>query len=383
MTTNKDTKVVFPIQSDNAKNSTLNGSNPFKVLFESNIKTQPNTPVNKVILNARVTQLLHEVETPLGILTFGQDIVDNIAKKADEALSQMEDSDINFVTTQLSSIMSLAQQYDIGSSESTNIFSNMLSLIKSKLVDAKETSLAQINSISTQMDRVVNEIDKTTNNISIKINNLAILYNENLQDYKQLESLIEDLKTIKNIKQEQYNKLSTKSNLLPLDTEELNKLNQVITRLDKKLMTFEKITMLAMQTAPRIRNIQETGYTLLEKFHIIKTVTIPLWKRQASLYSSSITMMKGAMLANTIDDANNNLILAGATLDKKNAIQAAKLSQRDIVDTSTILEANKILIETISEVVSINQQGHNDRIKSRELLEQAKTEYITALTNTH
>ena len=322
---------------------------------------------------ARVSQLLQQLETPLGILQYGQKEIDNIAKKSELTLAQIEDANVDFITTQLASILTLAQQYQPEPDNQSKLM-KLVTSIKNLIIDVKETSLSQINTISEQMDRVVEQIDQSANTIHNKITNLSELYKDNINDYHNLTSLVNDAKIVLDIKQKEYDELISKE-LNPLDVEIAEQLKQQLTRLDKKLMTFEKMQFMAMQTAPTIRNIQNNGYTLLEKFHVIKTITIPMWKRQVRLYLDSMSVNQGAVLANNIDDANNDMILKASQLNKDNAIKVARLNQRDVVDTTTLIEVNKNLIETFTEVLNIDNAGKEDRNLSRQLVEQAKQEY--------
>jgi uncharacterized protein YaaN involved in tellurite resistance len=344
------------------------------------VKKMVDSNIRSLTTNTRVISLLQAMDTPLGILSYGQQEMDNIAEKSDLALQQIDDSNVDFITSQLSSILTLAQQYKpTGSQNHQSRLMNLVDSVKSLLVDVKETGLSQLNTISEQMDRVVSQIDSSTLSISDKVNNLTQLYVDNLNDYNELTSLIEDAKTAVVIKQNEYDNIINNSNLTPIELEQANRLQQQIDRLDKKLMTFEKMQFMAMQTAPTIRDIQENGYTLLEKFHTIKRVTIPMWKRQARLLSDQQALSKGVALANSVDDANNLLILQASSRHKENSIATAKAGQRDVVDTQTLLAVNQTLIDTFAEVLSIDNAARIARQQSRQLIEDGKKAYMAVI----
>ncbi len=343
------------------------------------VKKMIDSNVKNLTTNTRVIGLLQAMDTPLGILSYGQREMDNIAEKSDLALQQIEDSNVDFITTQLSSILTLAQQYKPSGPQNQNRLMRLVDSVKSLLVDVKETGLSQLNTISEQMDRVVAQIDSSSLSISDKVNNLTQLYTDNLNDYLDLTSLIEDAQTAVVIKQKEYDNILSNSNLTPIELEQANRLQQQIDRLDKKLMTFEKMQFMAMQTAPTIRDIQENGYTLLEKFHTIKRVTIPMWKRQARLLSDQQALSKGVALANSVDDANNQLILQASSRHKDNSIATAKAGQRDVVDTQTLLTVNQTLIDTFTEVLSIDNAARLARKTSRQLIEDGKQAYMAVI----
>ena len=342
------------------------------------VKKMVDTNITVSNHNHRVVQLLQAMDSPLGILHYGQQEIDNIANKSDITLTQIDDSNVDFITDQLSSILTMAQKYN-PTDKNANFFKKALTSLKNGWIDTKETSLSQINGITTQMDRVVDQINQSANTIHTKIDSLSLLYEDNLKDYNALTTLIEDAKVVVGIKKSEYDAFISTPNLSPLEIEKANTLKQQLDRLDKKLITFEKMQFIAMQTAPTIRSIQDNGYTLLEKFHVIKTITIPMWKRQAKLHDDASTIHKGALLANSVDDANNNLMLANANKHKENAVMVAKLGQRDVIDTSTLIEVNKSLIDTFTEVLNIDSQGRQERENSRKLIADAKQAYGNVL----
>ncbi len=344
------------------------------------VKQMSDSGIKQLTDNPRVIQLLQAMDTPLGILHYGQQEIDNIATKSDLAIEQIDDVNMDFITDQLSTILILAKQGH--TSEPKGTINKLIYSVKQLLVDVKEQSLAQINTISTQMDRVVDQINQSTDSIRDKVNRLTVLYQDNLQEYNNLTALIDDARIAITIKEKEYdNIVSISDKLSPLELEQANRLRQQIDRLDKKLITFEKMQFVAMQTAPVIRSIQENGYTLLEKFHTIKTITIPMWKKQARLLSDSSTIAKGAALANDIDDANNKLMLRASEKFKEGAIATATANQRDVIDTDTLLTVNQTLIDTFTDVLAIDTKARQDREESRRLIETAKSVYASALTN--
>jgi len=333
---------------------------------ESNITTTNYSP--------RVVQTLQTIHDPLAVLSFGQNEIAKISEKSDLMLQQMDDTKVDFIVEQLSSIMKMVE-HDKSKDKS------FATKLKSLFIDVKEDTLANINSTETQMNRVINEIDDNVESLKEKINQLSITYKNNMDDYLLLTELVNDAKIVLQIKQEEYERLSSRSDMTPMQIEETNALKQQIDRFDKRLMTLEKMQFVTMQTAPSIRHIQDSGVTLLEKFEVIKSITIPMWKRTAKMYSDALGIGKAATLANSIDNANNDLMLASARKHQELAVLSARVGQRDVVDTSTLMEVNKTLIDTFKEVVTINRSGEEERSKTRELLAQAKADYLTTIRN--
>ena len=67
---------------------------------------------------------------------------------------------------------------------------------------------------------------------------------------------------------------------LPEDAQQANDLNEICNRFEKKLHDLELTRMIAIQTAPQIRLIQNNDSMMAEKIQSTLVNTIPLWKNQ-------------------------------------------------------------------------------------------------------
>lgn len=73
-----------------------------------------------------------------------------------------------------------------------------------------------------------------------------------------------------------------------------------------------------MQTLPMIRMIQANNQMLVDKFHTIREITVPAWKRQFMLALSLNEQRNAVDLATTIDDTTNDLLRRNAALLHRN-----------------------------------------------------------------
>ncbi|WP_117077097.1 toxic anion resistance protein, partial [Klebsiella pneumoniae] len=119
----------------------------------------------------------------------------------------------------------------------------------------------------------------------------------------------------------------------------------------------------AMQVLPMVRIIQANNQSLIDKFHSVKEVTVPNFKRQFLLAISLNGQRNAVNLANDIDNANNELLRSNAKLLHRNAVETMKANQRLVIDISTLKEVQDTLIQTVGDVVKIQREG---AIKLRE-----------------
>jgi uncharacterized protein YaaN involved in tellurite resistance len=355
----------------------------FKPIQVNQVSKPSFTPVSPTQLvktgasNTRVVQLLSTFDSPTGILEYGADVMQDIAAKSDALLLEVKDADVDFVEQQLTSILTMAKSFHLNTNQkSEHGIGKLLGKFKFHFIDTKEQLAAEFNDISSQMDRVVGEIDNATHRIVKKLDGLQVQYKENLAEYKRLELLIQDAEEAYQIKQNEVEKLQNSATDL-LATEEVNRNIKNLDRLAKKIDYLKKYQMMAIQNAPSISQMEDSAATLLQKFHDVKTMTLPLWKRQIRMYIDGQELRKSAALAASIDDANNALIKTNSDIISGNSIETAKLNQRSLIDDSTIEHVHQNLISTLGEIAQINKTGQETRIKSASRMDEMKKLYTS------
>ena len=124
----------------------------------------------------------------------------------------------------------------------------------------------------------------------------------------------------------------------------------------------------ALQTLPMIRIIQSNNLMLVDKFYAIKNITLPAWKNQISLALSLNEQKNSVELANTIDDATNELLRRNAELLHDNSVKTAKANQRAVIDVETLEHVQNTLIKTVNDVIQIQKEGMQQRVQATEKL---------------
>ena len=124
----------------------------------------------------------------------------------------------------------------------------------------------------------------------------------------------------------------------------------------------------ALQTLPMIRIIQSNNLMLVDKFYAIKNITLPAWKNQISLALSLNEQKNSVELANTIDDATNELLRRNAELLHDNSVKTARANQRAVIDVETLEYVQNTLIKTVNDVIQIQKEGMQQRVQATEKL---------------
>ncbi|MCL2857413.1 MAG: toxic anion resistance protein [Oscillospiraceae bacterium] len=148
---------------------------------------------------------------------------------------------------------------------------------------------------------------------------------------------------------------------LQSDAQAANDLADKCNRFDKKLHDLELTRNICLQMGPQIRLVQSNNTIMLEKIHSSIVNTIPLWKNQMVLALGVANSAKAIQAQRAVTDMTNELLKKNADTIKQGTIEAAKESERGIVDIETLQHTNQSLIETLDEVLMIQQDGKQKR----------------------
>lgn len=327
------------------------------------------------VSSQRVLTLLATFDSPTGIMEHGKDLMTEISAKSSAMFNDVKDADAEFVDTQLRSILTMAKSLHLaGKKESNNKITGFFAGLKEKFVDVKEQMLSEFNDISTQMDRTLNEVEQANVRMMDKVKDLQTQYKSNIEDYRKLDTLIKDTEEAYSIKLKEFEKKKLEVTDA-LAAQELARFQSNLDRLDKKIDNLKKYQLMVLQDAPDLAQKEDNAVTLMEKFDTIKTMTIPLWKKQIRAYIDGLDINRAAKLANAVDDANNAMIRANSDMSKQTNIEVANLNQRAIIDDNTAEQVHMNLLETLSEVIDINDAGRTRRQNSAIRIDEMKRLY--------
>ena len=137
-----------------------------------------------------------------------------------------------------------------------------------------------------------------------------------------------------------------------------------------------------MQTAPQIRMVQKNDQDMARSLYTSSTDTIALWKRRIALALAIENSRQATEMQKSITDMTNRMLKEQSAALKMNAVEAAKESQRGIVDIETLKQANADIISMISDVTRIQEEGREKRKNAEIELQHIEDELRTALVGT-
>ena len=129
----------------------------------------------------------------------------------------------------------------------------------------------------------------------------------------------------------------------------------------KKLHDLELTRTISIQMAPQIRLIQNNDTLMGEKIQSTLVNTIPLWKSQMVLALGVAHSQQAAKAQREVTDMTNELLRKNSEALKMATIETARESERGIVDIETLQLTNQNLIQSLDEVVRIQDEGRQKR----------------------
>ena len=190
------------------------------------------------------------------------------------------------------------------------------------------------------------------------------MYQMNMVYFKELTMyILAGKKKLKQVREGQLQAAldKAKASGLPEDAQAARDLADMCDRFEKKLYDLELTRNVSIQMGPQIRLIQNNDTMMAEKIQTSIVNTIPLWKSQMVLALGLAHSQQAIEAQRAVSDMTNELLKKNAAALKQGTIDAAKESERGIVDLETLQATNKSLIETLDELNKIQTEGRAKR----------------------
>ncbi len=235
----------------------------------------------------------------------------------------------------------------------------------------------EYTSVEKNIEKIELRLESHYKNLNTDIHTFERLFSENQKYFNELSIYIAaGEQKIKEVREETLPQMKeeAESTNNPTKLQEYKDMEQRVVRFERKVHDLKLTRMVVLQTAPQIRMIQNNSSTLMEKIQSSLVNTIPLWKNQMVLNLGIAHAQRGLEAQRAVSEATNELLTKNSEMLKQATIGIAKEAERGIVDMETIKTANANIIETIDEVLKIQEEGRKKRSQAEVELQQAESE---------
>jgi len=311
-----------------------------------------------------------DVRNTAQILQFGGQAQKKVSGFSEAALANIKAKDVDEIGHMVTNMVMQLRGFDIeAKGDKKRLFG--------KTRDKMALKKAEFDTVAANVDKIADALEGHKMVLLKDVHMLDQMYDKNLEYYKELTMyIIAGRKKLEEIIKTELPELQKKAlaSGTPEDAQEANHLADMCNRFDKKLHDLELTRTVSMQMSPQIRLVQSTNNIMVEKIHSSIVNTIPLWKNQMVLALGMANTQKAIQTQRAVTDMTNELLKKNADALRINTIEAAKESERAIIDIETLKHTNQSLISTLDEVLQIQTAGREKRREAQAELHKIEEE---------
>lgn len=316
---------------------------------------------------------------PMSVAEFGRDVAEHTSRYADELLAQVRNKDLDEAGAKLGQVVSIARGLNVHALSDRRSRIPVVGRFIDKARLKANNVMGQFETTKQQIDSLVSEVGVTQKSLGARNVTLETMF-QAVKDEQRLLGLHIAAGKVR-LSELQHAADSLRIAVSgPTDVQQLADLDAVVANLDIRVGSLLAMQQSALQTLPQIRMIQASNQVLVDKFHTIKEVTVPAWKRQFMLALSLNEQQTAVQLATAVDDATNDLLRRNAELLHRNAVGTAKANQRLVIDVETLKHVQDTLIKTVEDVIKIQQDGAEQRRSAEKQIEGMRGQLQQRLT---
>ena len=299
-----------------------------------------------------------DISNSQAVMNYGAGTQKKMADFTEKALDNARSKDLGEVGEMITSL--LGQLKGLNQEEEEKGFLGFFKKGTNKLNNMK----AKYAEVETNVTAISNELEKHQIQLMKDVAVLDQMYELNLNYFKELSMyILAGKRKLKQARETELKALQEKAQRTGLqeDAQAARDYSEMCDRFEKKLYDLDLTRMVAMQTGPQIRMIQNSNTVMAEKIQSTIVNTIPLWKNQMVIAIGLKHSTDAAKAQREVSDMTNELLKKNAESLKIATIESAKEAERGIVDMETLKHTNEMLISTMDEVLTIQSEGKQKR----------------------
>lgn len=292
------------------------------------------------------------------ILQYGADAQAKITQFSDMALEKVRTKDLGSVGDTFSSLVVELKGFD--PNEQKKGFFGLFKKAGASIAELK----AKYDKAEVNVEKVVDVLEGHQITLTKDIAVLDEMFKANMTNFKQLSLYIvagkKKLEEVQNVTIPAMQAKAAETGAME-DAQAANDYANLANRFEKKLHDLDLTRTVSLQMGPQIRLIQNNDTLMVEKIQTTLLNTIPLWKSQMVLALGLAHSEQAMQAQKAVSDTTNELLKKNAELLKQTTVGVAQESERGIVDIETLKHTNQMLIDTLDEVVKIQNDGRAKR----------------------
>ncbi len=331
------------------------------------------------IKQTKLEILAKEIKDRNSIIFFGAKAQEAINRVSESMLEGVKSKDIGYAGENLTNLVTTLKGFDIDELDPTKkqgFFSKLFGF-----ATPVQKFLSKYDDVRVQIDKIVDDLEEKKSKLITDVTALERLYKANFEFIKNLDEYIAagvyKLKELDNevklLEQEAKGSARLEKKLGLRDKRAL------INALEGRIYDLKLSRVVALQSLPSIRLIQDNNKTLVEKINSTLVNTLPLWKNQLAQAVTIFRSKKASESIKAANDFTNELLEENAKKLKEATKEITEQANRGVFDIESIKKANQTLIESINESLDITNKAKETRAKAEVELQQIEKQLQDAL----
>ena len=316
------------------------------------------TPEEKKAIEDFIGQI--DVNNTDHVLLFGAEAQKKIADFSDSALATVRTKDTGEVGDMLVKLVSEIKGFNESAEEPKGL-GRLFWNAKKAVSDMKD----RYDEVEVNVDEIATALEKHQIQLLKDVAMFNHLYDMNNEYFRELTMyIIAGEKKLSEIRSTTLQELKDKAAQSgdAMDAQRANDLAANCDRFEKKIHDLKLTRQVALQMAPQIRLLQNNDSLLVERIQSTLSNTLPLWKSQMVIALGLHRSQEALKAQTAVTDMTNELLKKNAEKLKVGTIETAREAERGIIDLETLVSTNQSLIDTINEVMAIQDEGRAKRL---------------------
>lgn len=300
------------------------------------------------------------------VLLYGSDAQKKIADFSDSALATVRTNDTGEVGEMLVKLVNEIKGFG-DSAEKPKGLGGLFWNAKKAVSDMQ----TKYDKVEVNVDAIASSLEGYQVQLLKDISLFNHLYDMNTEYFKELTMyILAGEKRLAEVRRTTLEELKARAAQSgdAMDAQRANDMAANCDRFEKKLHDLKLTRQVALQMAPQIRLLQNNDSLLVERIQSTLSNTLPLWKSQIVIALGLHRSQEALKAQTAVTDMTNELLRKNAEALKTGTIETAREAERGILDLNTLVETNQSLIDTISEVMKIQDEGRAQRVEAEKQL---------------
>lgn len=313
-----------------------------------------------------------DITNPDHVMLYGADAQKKVSEFSDTILSSVKNTDSGEVGDILTKLITELKGFE-GVSEQPKGLGKLFFSAKKQLAAIQ----ARYDVVSANVETIAGNLEQHQVQLLKDVAMFNQLYDKNLEYFRELTMyIVAGEMRLEEVRKTDLEALRKKAEETgdTMDAQAAKDLADQCDRFEKKLHDLKLTRQVALQMAPQIRMLQNNNALLVERIQSTLVNTLPLWKNQMVLAIGLQHSQQAMKAQKAVTDATNELLRKNAETLKQGTLATAKEAERGIIDLETLTKTNQDLIDSITEVQRIQQDGRAKRREAEKKLAEMEAE---------